>query len=155
MKKSLLLICLLTPLLAHSELAPTKQARDFDRKAEDFLYGSRNPINPTTNKMREWARAQGTLRDKDGKLVPPPAQAPAENQPVDVPPAPSYRTMSDAAKAGVDPLNLVKPMTSKAAIPGSQGRFGLWHYVGAFGLFALIAAAIFIVSSRGLGKRAD
>lgn len=154
MKKPLLLICLLTPLLAHSELAPTKQARDFDRKAEDFLYGG-NAINPTTNKMREWARAQGTLRDKDGKLVPPPAQVPVENQPVDVPPAPAYRTMGDAARAGVDPLNLVTPMTSRAAIPGSQMRLGAWHYVGAFGLFALIAAVIFFVSSRGTGKRED
>ena len=154
MKKSLLLLCLLTPLLAHSELAPTKQARDFDRKAEDYLYGG-NAINPTTNKLRELARAQGTLRDKDGKLVPPPAAVPAQNQPIDVPPAPSYRTLGDAAKAGVDPLNLVKPMSSRAAIPASQGRFGIWHYAGAFGLFALIAAIIFFVSSRGFGKRED
>ena len=154
MKKTLLLLLLSAPLLACA--ANDARVRNFDRNAEDFLFGRKDRVNLTTNELNDLARKQGTLKDSKGKLIPPAQvvkEVPLKNRPGEVPPAPSYRTMADAAKAGLDPLNLVKPMESHAAVPDSGGDRELLVYGGGFGLFLLASVGIFFVSSRGMKKR--
>lgn len=152
MKKTIFIIAALLPALAFA--AKESAVKRFDRQHEDFLFADKERPNPTTNEMLEMAREQGTLTkhaaSNQGK--PAPTAVGIGNRPVEGTPAPAYRTMGEAAKAGIDPLKLIKPMESKAPVPEAN-KNEIWFYAGGFTLFAFLGFLGFMLVNRNRGLR--
>jgi hypothetical protein len=165
--KKLLFLLVAVPLLAFG--AKESGVQRFDKANEGAYFGDRDRINPSSRELREISKSQGmpsltnkkgfpvlprnapTFAESTGAAVLPasPAASAASAPPVvSAGPAPSYRTLGDAAKAGVDPLNLVKPSASKATVPGDDGKSDLYYYVGGILGFILLGGLGFLLSLR-------
>lgn len=153
MKKILLLLTLFPAIATAVETG----AQRFDRANEGKYFGNRERINPTSIELREVAKEQGVPLMKKGGFPVAPRGVPeydpgAAMTPSDalreVPPTASYRTMGDAAKAGVDPLSLVKTMDSKAPVDSDDDKYELYYWIGGIGGFVVLAGIGFILSQR-------
>lgn len=148
--KKLLFLLLCLPLTALA--APTNTVKQFDKASEDFLLAKREHINPTASELKAIAKSEGIpLNNQKGFPVlkgtgeAAPRLSPGAGL---VEPAKSYRTLGDAAKAGVDPLNLIKPMASSAAVPQSETRNAVYYYIGGFLLFSLLLGVGYLATKK-------
>jgi hypothetical protein len=156
--KKLILILAAIPLMASA--ATESGAKRFDRANEGSYFGDRERINPTSRELREISQEQGMPLYANKKGFPQlPSSMPGQQRPngsegeapatPEVAVAQSYRTLGDAAKAGVDPLNMVKPMASKATVLQSdEGKYDIYYYVGGVLGFIVLAGLGFIFSLR-------
>jgi hypothetical protein len=169
MKKLLFLLAVL-PALALAQSRPENGtqrvengAHRFDKANEGAYFGGKERINPTSRDLRATAIEQGVPISKKrgfplaaagtvtlGGAV----DGDAEAAPVGTP-APSYRTLGDAAKAGVDPLSLVKPMVSAATEPAEDGKYDLLYWAGGILGFIVIGGLFFLISLRTPRLRED
>lgn len=62
--------------------------------------------------------------------------------------APSYRTLGDAAKAGVDPLNFLQTMSSKTPTGEPENPYASYYWIAAIAAFFILAIGGFIYASR-------
>jgi hypothetical protein len=157
MKKILILLAAV-PLVALA--ANESGVKRFDRANEGAYFGDRERINPTSRELRELSKEQGMPVFKSSKNFPvlPEGISPERddaagnpNSPQERPPvviAKSYRTMGDAAQAGVDPLQLIKPMTSTATVVQEEGKYDLYYYAGGILGFVILAGLGFLFSLR-------
>lgn len=78
-----------------------------------------------------------------------------EATPGEVVPAVSYRTMGDAAKAGIDPLSLVKPVVSTARVEAADGSRDLYYWIGGIAAFVILGGLGFVFALRTPKIRED
>jgi hypothetical protein len=163
MKKLLFLLAVL-PVLALA--ANESGVKRFDRANEGAYFGGRERVNPTSRELREMSQEQGMPVYKSNKNFPvsPRGGIPSNNSGNAEPSAPeqgpvviarSYRTLGEAAKDGVDPLYLIKPMASAAPVAADEGRYDLYYYIGGILGFVVLAGLGFIFSLRTPKLRED
>jgi hypothetical protein len=156
MKKFLILLAIM-PALAVAN--PENGVQRFDKANEGAYFGGRERINPTSRELRSISRDQGVPISKKRGGFPLAAQGTVDLEPADAaetpvnsalsaPPAPSYRTLGDAAKAGVDPLSLVKPRTPTAPTEPEDGKYDTLYWAGGILGFILVGGLFFLFSLR-------
>lgn len=156
--KKILLLLVTAPLLAFA--AQGSGVQRFDKAHEGEYLGNRERINPTSSELRAISKEQGMpppMVKRGFPLMPSTTQNAPENVAApaspalygsQVAPAPSYRTMGDAAKAGVDPLNRVVLPTTRAAAVEDVGKSDLYYYVSGILGFIVLGGIGFLFSVR-------
>lgn len=145
---------------------PASRVARFDKAHEGSFLGDRERVNPTSNELRELSKEQGipvntrkgfpVLREGfDPASQGVSAESGMEEGIASIVVAPSYRTLGDAAKAGVDPLSLVKPMTSTAAVQEGEGANDIYYWVGGIGAFIILGGLGFVFALRTPKLRED
>lgn len=159
--KKLLFLILAVPLLASA--APESRVERFNKANEGTYFGNREHVNPTSRELREISKDQGMpLNTRKGfpVLRGPSDPAPGagkvpEGAPDEVPPAVSYRTLGDAAKAGVDPLSRIKPMASTARVEAAEGARDIYYWIGGIAAFVILGGLGFVFALRTPKIRED
>ena len=162
--RKLLLVLAVLPLFANA--GTESGVRRFDRANEELLLSQREHLNYTARELKEVAKSQGNFpQTKRGfpmlsygavssgnEQEPYSAKSPLTASGT---PAPSYRTMGDAAQAGVDPLRLVSPTVPNSKVEARipEMNFEMWYYAGGLGLFIVIGGAGVLLSMRTPGQR--
>lgn len=125
---------------AASEPPPLPQG---DHVGGSFV--NRQPINLPLAELERMAKEQRT--DKSGnaeRTTSPYSRSALRN----APPAPSYRTLGDAAKAGVDPLNYLQSMSAVRPTDEAANPYESYYWAAAIAAFFVLAVSGFIYASR-------
>jgi hypothetical protein len=140
MIKKLLLLATLPLLMAAAAEPPPPQ-----RELLGGSFVNRHPINLPLPDLKRMAKEQNTDTSHSAEdEANPYSRSTLRN----VAAAPSYRTLGDAAKAGVDPLNFLQTMQAAAPTGESENPYEMYYWAAALAAFVLLAVGGFIYVSR-------
>lgn len=106
---------------------------------------NRHPINLPLPDLQRMAKEQSTDKSSGAEQSTSPYSRSALRN---VAAAPSYRTLGDAAKAGVDPLNQLQSMPGASTSSETENPYEAYYWAAALIAFVILAVGGFIYASR-------